>query len=208
MNSNDVAKLLIDTGCLNLSVKKPFTYASGLQGPIYCDNRLLLSHVENRQIIFDAFCEKIQDEHIPYDSVAGLATGGIPYGMIIADKLSKPFIYVRSKPKEHGKQSQVEGHYEEGDRIILIEDLVNQAKSLGEAVDGVKKAKLNPVATFCLVDYQMNNAMSKVRDWGMPFFSLTNFKSIVEVALELGSITQSESDALWDWQGDPASWKA
>lgn len=207
MNAESIANLLVKTECLKLSPSDPFTYASGLKGPLYCDNRKVLGYVEERNQIVNAFVEKIKEWGKEFDAVCGLATAGIPHAAFIADVLEKPMIYVRSKPKAHGKGNQVEGHFEAGQKIVMIEDLVNQGKSLGEALDGVRNAGLNPMACFCIVDYQMAAAKEVISSNQLDLISLTNFDSIVKSSLERGFISEEESRLLVDWQRDPANWK-
>jgi len=207
MNAESIANLLVKTECLKLSPSDPFTYASGLKGPLYCDNRKVLGYVEERNLIVNAFVEKIKEWGKDFDAVCGLATAGIPHAAFIADVLKKPMIYVRSKPKAHGKGNQVEGHFEAGQKIVMIEDLVNQGKSLGEALEGVRNAGLNPMACFCIVDYQMAAAKEVISLNQLDLISLTNFDSIVKSSLERGFISEEESKLLVDWQRDPASWK-
>ena len=132
---------------------------------------------------------------------------GIPHAAFIADVLNKPMIYVRSKPKSHGKGNQVEGHFQAGQKIIMIEDLVNQGKSLGEALDGVYNAGLNPICCFCIVDYQMPAAREVISSKQLDLISLTNFDSILESSLERGFISEKEGKLLIDWQRDPANWQ-
>ncbi|TNE99411.1 MAG: orotate phosphoribosyltransferase [Deltaproteobacteria bacterium] len=207
MNAESIANLLVKIECLKVSPSDPFTYASGLKGPLYCDNRKALGYVEERELIVKAFVERIKAWGKDFDAVCGLATAGIPHAAFIADALKKPMIYVRSKPKAHGKGNQVEGHYEAGQKIIMIEDLVNQGKSLAEALDGVRNAQLDPLACFCIVDYQMAAAKEVIRSYQLELISLTNFDSILKSSLEQGFISEEEGKLLVDWQRDPANWK-
>lgn len=207
MDSNTIANLLVKIECLKVSPSEPFTYASGLQGPLYCDNRKALGYVEEREQIVSTFISKIKEWGGDYDAICGLATAGIPHAAFIAQRLEKPMIYVRSKPKGHGKQNQVEGHYRPGQKVILIEDLVNQGKSLGEALEGIRRAELIPAICFCIVDYQMVAAKEVLLKNQLELVSLTNFESIVESSLEQGFITEEEGQLLVDWQRDPGNWK-
>jgi orotate phosphoribosyltransferase len=207
MNAESIAHLLVKIECLKLSPSDPFTYASGLKGPLYCDNRKALGYVEERGQIVSAFVDKIKEWGKDFDAVCGLATAGIPHAAFIADVLKKPMIYVRSRPKAHGKGNQVEGHFEAGQKIIMIEDLVNQGKSLGEALEGVRNAGLNPLACFCIVDYQMVAAKELISSNQLDLISLTNFDSILKSSLEQGFISEEEGKLLVDWQRDPANWQ-
>ena len=207
MNAKLMADLLVKIDCLKINPSDPFTYASGLKGPLYCDNRKALGYVKERSQIVNAFVQKIKEWGKDFDAVCGLATAGIPHAAFIADVLNKPMIYVRSKPKSHGKGNQVEGHFQAGQKIIMIEDLVNQGKSLGEALDGVYNAGLNPICCFCIVDYQMPAAREVISSKQLDLISLTNFDSILESSLERGFISEKEGKLLIDWQRDPANWQ-
>lgn len=206
MMKEQVAEILLSVGCLQLEPASPFTYASGLKGPIYCDNRKILSHVNERNRIVDFFINELNNSNFEYDHLAGLATAGIPLASFMAHKMEKSLIYVRSKPKGHGKGNQVEGDYRDGQKIILIEDLVNQASSLLEAVEGAKNAGLNPVACFCIVDYQMEIAQERLEEIQLPLVSLTDFSTISLKAKDLGQISGEEYERLLAWQKDPKNW--
>lgn len=206
MIKEEVAEILLSVGCLQLEPTNPFTYASGLKGPIYCDNRKILSHVKERNQIVNFFIDELQESNFEYDHLAGLATAGIPLASFMAHEMEKSLIYVRSKPKGHGKGNQVEGDYKEGQNIILIEDLVNQASSLLEAVEGAKSAGLNPVACFSIVDYQMEIAQERLDKIRLPLISLTDFSTISLKAKDLGQISGEEYERLLAWQKDPKNW--
>jgi len=204
--SREVAKLLISIKAVMVAPKTPFTYTSGLQGPIYCDNRKILSHVKVRDEIIKNFVDVIREKSLFCDSYAGLATAGIPHAALIADRLNSPMIYIRSKAKEHGKQNQIEGDYKPGDKILLIEDLVNQAGSLKMAYNGAKEAGLCPVGCLAIVDYQMESAKHIIRDLMLPFYALTDLESIIEVCLESREIDQQDKITVLKWQKDPIQW--
>lgn len=201
-----VAQILLDLQCLQISVGKPFSYASGLKGPIYCDNRKILSHVSEREKIIDYFVELIKSSQVEFDAVAGLATAGIPHAALIAHQLKKPMIYVRSKAKEHGKGNQVEGQYSKGDRIILIEDLVNQGASLEAALVGINECGLKAKACYCIVDYEMKKSKERLKNANLPLFSLTNFSSISKLALDKEIISSKDYQDLFNWQKAPEDW--
>jgi orotate phosphoribosyltransferase len=197
-----IAKMLLSLGCLKISPKEPFLYASGLKGPIYCDNRKILSHVQERREVIGCFLQRIKESGIECDRVAGLATGGIPYAAWIAEELGLPMLYVRGKAKEHGKKSQIEGEYKSGDRIILIEDLVNQGSSLKNAVMALDAHGVKPVACFSIVNYNMIVVDDLIKDLGLSLFSLTDFFSIIRVA----SLDREDRLILEKWHGDPKHW--
>lgn len=201
-----VAKVLLESGCVCLKPGDPFTYASGLKGPIYCDNRRVLSHVKERDVIVEGFLEFIKNHQLKYDAVAGLATGGIPHAAFIAQKLDIPMLYVRSKAKGHGKQSLIEGDITNIKRILLIEDLINQGSSLDKVIQPIKDDGIEVEDVLSVVSYEMQKADEVAKKNQMSFHSLTNFTSLVEVGVELGMIKPDEKQLLLDWQKDPAAW--
>ena len=206
MGPKDIANLLLDIGCLELSPSKPFSYASGLKGPIYCDNRKLLSHTKERTLIVDAFIKKLSESGWAYDKVAGLATAGIPYAAFVADRNNEPMVYVRSKPKAHGKRQQVEGDFSPGESVVLFEDLINQGASLNEALLGVKDSGLIVSGCLAIVHYQTPKAEEVFKTWGLNFLYLTDFDAICSAALEKGLITEQELSLLETWKEDPKAW--
>jgi orotate phosphoribosyltransferase len=206
MDKIQIATILLEKDCLKVSPKEPFIYASGLKGPMYCDNRKILAHPKERTDIINAFVKLIEKLDLKFDSICGLATAGIPHGALIAERLNKPFIYVRSKPKEHGKGNQVEGHYQKNEKTLLIEDLVNQGKSLEEAVLGIREVGLNPIACLSIVDYEMQNARRRLEELNLKLYSLTDFASIISSAESLNLIESNELKSLIAWQQNPEDW--
>ncbi len=206
MTKKEIALLLLKKNCLKLSPRRPFTYASGLKGPMYCDNRKILAFVKERSQVIDSLVEKINETGLEFDHICGLATAGIPHGALVAERLKKPFIYVRAKAKSHGRQNQVEGFYQKGERTLLIEDLVNQGKSLEEAVIGVRSVELHPIACFAIVDYQMKKSKERLEKLDLPLFALTDFENIINTALELKLISENEKNDLIIWQNCPEDW--
>ncbi len=201
-----VAHGLLKNGCVKFSLDKPFLYASGLKGPIYCDNRMVLGLVELRELIIQSFVELIQSKKWSYDYVGGIATAGIPHAAFIADRLKSPMIYVRPKPKDHGKKNQVEGSFIPHSNVLLIEDLVNQGSSLSDAVNGLKLADLNCDKILCIVDYEMPVAHQKLNQLGISLHSLTDFSVLVESAFELQLIQNHDKEALISWHQNPKLW--
>lgn len=200
------ANLLLSLECVQVSPENPYTYASGLVGPIYTDNRQIMGHVPERLEVAQGLVDLIRESGVKFDSVAGMATAGIPHGMLVAHILGVPFCWVRSKAKEHGKSKQVEGKFKEGDKIILVEDLVNQGSSLDKAVVGAKDAGLDPTGCFCIVDYQMSAAQEVLKKHDIPLFSLTNFTYISHAAKAEHGLSAEAQALLEKWQKDPANW--
>jgi orotate phosphoribosyltransferase len=201
-----IANLLIQLGALQLNPQKPYTYASGLKGPIYCDNRQLLGHPAERTIVLDYFLQVIAASEVPFDRVAGLATAGIPYATLISDRLQKPLLYVRGEAKAHGKKNQIEGGFHSGDMVILIEDLVNQASSAAAAIGALSFAGVKSMALFSIVDYEIQEASSRLMALNVPLFALTTFSAIVQVAREMEHIGANDEKLLRAWQANPQQW--
>lgn len=206
MNKLEVAKTLLKVGCVSIKPNEPFTYASGLKGPVYCDNRLLLGHVPERIQICHSFIDVIENNGFLFDHLGGLATAGIPHAAWIAHEMKRSMVYIRSKPKGHGKGNQIEGKYKAGDKILLVEDLVNQAKSLEEAVVGVRNDEALVETCLCIVDYEMPKARERVENLGLKLVSLTDFSHLLLAGEELGMISQDDIQTLRDWQSDPVTW--
>lgn len=202
----DIAKALINNGCVKFSPLSPYTYASGLRGPIYCDNRLILSHVDFRNQVISAFIKMIEDSKLSFDLIGGIATAGIPHAAMVADRLGLPMVYVRPKAKEHGKKNQVEGDYQANLSVILVEDLVNQGSSLSEAMAGVIGAGLRSSDCLCIVDYQMAEAKKRLNELALTLYSLTDFEHLVQAGVVLNFIDSKEKKLLMDWHADPKEW--
>ncbi len=202
----DIALALVNKGCVKLSPEAPFTYASGLKGPIYCDNRLVLTHVEFRNQVIKGFIETIKTHSLQFDLIGGIATAGIPHAAMIADRIEAPMVYVRPKPKDHGKKSQVEGDYKPNQSVILVEDLVNQGASLADAVKGINDAGLVTSQCLCIVDYQMAEAQKRLKELSLNLYSLTDFEHLVKAAFESKLINSEGRKLLMDWHADPKEW--
>lgn len=204
----EIAKKLLTLGAVKFSPTNPFTYASGLKGPIYCDNRLILSHVEFRETVILKFLEIIKEQSLKFDLVGGIATAGIPHAAFVADRLKAPMVYVRPKAKEHGRKNQVEGDYQSGQSVLLFEDLVNQGSSLVDAMAGLTTSELQCQSCLCVVDYQMQSAQIKIRELGLNLYSLTDFASLISGAHELNLIDKNGIELLEEWHTDPKTWSA
>lgn len=207
MNQMEIAEILVQTGCLAINPREPFTYASGLKGPIYCDNRKILSHVKERKMIVEAFLKVISDNKLEgYDHIAGLATGGIAHSAWIADILEKPMLYLRPKAKNHGKKNTIEGDYSEGQSALLIEDLVNQGSSLEAAVVGAREFGLNVDTCISIVDYEMEGAKNRLEKLDIKLYSLTSINAIVEMARDKQGLSDEEVALIYRWRENPIKW--
>ncbi len=205
MIANPFAKILIDVGAVKLSAHQPFKYASGLVGPIYCDNRMLLSHPKERKEIIFGLSELAR--RLPsFDQLAGLATAGIPHAAFMADILDAPMCYIRSKPKEHGRGNQVEGDLKTGQKLLLIEDLVNQGSSLKEAVDGARRQGLIVTDCLSIVTYQTKKSYEVCHDLEIKLHSLVTFDDLINTAFLAKQITDADILMLKEWHDDPKVW--
>ena len=200
------AKILLSIGAVEVRPQRPFTYASGLKGPIYCDNRKILAFPNERRMIRDGLAELVKEMGIQFDQIAGLATAGIPHGAFLADRLQKPMVYIRSKAKGHGRGNQIEGAYHPRQKLLLIEDLVNQGSSLDTAMKGVQNADLTASACLCIVSYQMEKASQVFKKWDLPWASLTDFDHICLAAEQTGAISKEDIELLKKWRIDPKQW--
>ncbi|ULQ57908.1 orotate phosphoribosyltransferase [Flavihumibacter rivuli] len=209
MKSNEkaVAEKLLQINAIKLSPEQPFTWASGWKSPIYCDNRKVLSFPYIRDFIKSEMCNVIFESFPEADLLAGVATAGIAWGAMAADQLKLPYIYVRPKPKEHGLGNQIEGSYEKGQKVVVIEDLISTGKSSLQVVDVLKEAGLEVVGMVSIFTYGFTVAEEAFAKAGVPYKSLTNYANLVGLALEKGTIAAETESVLLKWREDPANWK-
>jgi orotate phosphoribosyltransferase len=202
----EIARLLLKVGAVTLRPGKPFLWASGIQSPIYCDNRLILSDRRARNLVVAEFEKLIRKGKIRYEAIAGIATGGIPYAAILADHLKKPMLYVRSAAKKHGKGKQVEGKLEKGSRILLIEDLVSTGQSSLAAVRAIKQS--GAFARHCLAIFSYGLAASQkaFEKANCQLYTLTNLETLLTVALKDGWISREEKGLIQKFSQDPKGW--
>jgi len=202
-----VAEKLLQVNAVKLNPKEPFTWASGWKSPIYCDNRKVLSFPFIRDFIKSELCNVIFDKFPEADLLAGVATAGIAWGAMAADQLKLPFVYVRPKPKEHGMGNQIEGYYEKGQRTIVVEDLVSTGKSSLQTVDAMKAAGLEVIGMVSIFTYDFPVAKEVFAKAGVTYYPLTNYPTLIELALEKGIVSRSDEEVLLKWRDDPANWK-
>ncbi len=206
-NEKAVAEKLLQVAAVKLSPENPFTWASGWKSPIYCDNRKILSFPYTRDFIKSEMCNVIFESFPNVDMLAGVATAGIPWGAMAADQLKLPYIYVRPKPKEHGLGNQIEGSFEAGKSVLVIEDLISTGKSSLEVVTVLKNAGLNVVGMVSIFTYGFSVAAKAFEEAGVHYQSLTNYSSLIELAVERGQVTPETQELLLQWREDPANWK-
>lgn len=206
-NQKAVAEKLLQVGAVKLSPNEPFTWASGWKSPIYCDNRKVLSFPYVRDFIKSEMCNVIFEKFDGADMLAGVATAGIPWGAMAADQLKLPYIYVRPKPKEHGLGNQIEGAYATTNKILVIEDLISTGKSSLQVVDVLRNAGLDVVGMVSIFNYGFDIADEAFKKAGVPFISLTNYASLIDLAVEKGDVDANTQDMLMEWRNSPATWK-
>lgn len=205
-NQKAVAEKLLQVGAVKLSPKDPFTWASGWKSPIYCDNRKVLSFPYVRDFIKSEMCNIIFEKFDNATMLAGVATAGIPWGAMAADQLKLPYIYVRPKPKEHGLGNQIEGAYNETNKILVIEDLISTGKSSLQVVDVLRSAGLEVVGMISIFNYGFSIAEEAFKQAGVPYISLTNYESLIELAVDKGDVDAATQQTLLDWRESPSTW--
>jgi orotate phosphoribosyltransferase len=201
-----VAEKLLQINAIKLSPEKPFTWASGWKSPIYCDNRKILSFPFIRDFIKSEMCNIIFTSFVEAELLAGVATAGIPWGAMASDQLKMPFIYVRPKPKEHGLGNQIEGFYEQGMKTIVIEDLISTGKSSLEVVNLLKASGLQVDGLISIFNYGFKAADEAFKQANIPYLSLTDYNTLISLAIEKGIVSQKEEQTLLDWRENPATW--
>lgn len=205
-NEKAVAEKLLQVQAIKLSPDQPFTWASGWKSPIYCDNRKVLSFPYVRDFIKSELCSVIFEQYPEATVLAGVATAGIPWGAMAADQLKLPFIYVRPKPKEHGLGNQIEGSLEPGQRVLVIEDLISTGKSSLQVVDVLKAAGAEIVGMISIFNYGFEAATTACTNAGVKTSSLTNYPTMIELAIEKGLVTADTKETLLNWSKDPSNW--
>jgi orotate phosphoribosyltransferase len=203
--SQQVAQKLLEIKAIKLSPSQPFTWASGLRSPIYCDNRLSLSYPETRNLIKRALAVK-SSEFGNFDMIAGVATAGIAHGALMADELNLPFCYVRSEAKSHGRQNQIEGDLKKGQRILVIEDLISTGGSSIQVVEVLKNEGYDVAGVLAIFDYQFEKARNNFKIAKCNYKSICDYQSLIQEAIAMDYINSSQLDVLKDWNKDPQFW--
>jgi orotate phosphoribosyltransferase len=201
-----VAEKLLQIKAVKLNLQNPFTWASGWKSPIYCDNRKILSFPHVRDFIKSEMTNAVFTTFPDADVIAGVATAGIPHGVLIADLLSLPFVYVRSKPKGHGMGNQIEGELQVNQKVVVIEDLISTGKSSMEAIEALQNAGCEVIGLCSVFNYGFETTCKLFADQQIPTISLSNYDALVELAFEKKTITPEEMDMLKTWRKDPAIW--
>ncbi|MBK7711676.1 MAG: orotate phosphoribosyltransferase [Bacteroidales bacterium] len=204
--SKKTAEYLLQIKAIKLQPSNPFTWASGWKSPIYCDNRKTLSFPEVRSYIRDAFAGLVRTLYPEAEMIAGVATGAIAHGALAADKMGLPFIYVRSGAKEHGLGNQIEGYFEKGQKVVVVEDLISTGGSSLSAVRALKEAGCEVLGMVAIFTYEFKKASDEFRAENCTLNTLCNYSVLVDTALSIGYIGDSEVETLKKWRIDPASW--
>ncbi len=204
--AREVAEYLLEIKAVVLSPDQPFTWASGLKSPIYCDNRKTLSYPRVRTFIKTAFAEIISEEFKGVEVIAGVATAGIPHGALVADVLNLPFVYVRDKPKGHGLENQIEGKLEQGQKVVLIEDLISTGGSSLKAVEALRAAGADVMGLGAIFTYGFDKSVVAFEEAKCKFFTLSNYESLLDKAVENDYVKASDKDELVKWYKAPEAW--
>ncbi|MGJ1267928.1 orotate phosphoribosyltransferase [Sphingobacterium spiritivorum] len=203
-----VAESLLQIKAIKLQPKSPFTWASGWRSPIYCDNRITLSYPAIRTYIRQKLSKLIQEEFGSVDMISGVATAGIPQGVLVAQDLGLPFTYVRSSAKDHGRQNLIEGEVVSGQRVVVVEDLVSTGKSSLQAVKALREAGCNVVGLVSIFSYGFDEAVQNFGEAKCAFFSLCDYNALIQVAAERNYIMEEDVDVLRQWRVSPSTWEA
>ncbi|PLW94454.1 MAG: orotate phosphoribosyltransferase [Marinilabiliales bacterium] len=200
------AKFLLQINAIKLNPANPFTWASGWKSPIYCDNRKILSYPEVRSDILNFFIEQINAEYPYIDAIAGVATAGIPMATLIADRMNLPLVYVRSSSKGHGLQNQIEGVLQEGQKVVVIEDLVSTGGSSLRAVDALRDAKANVLGMMAIFTYGFPKADENFANSNCKLFTLSDYSFLIKQAQIDGIVSEDQLDLLGEWRKSPDTW--
>ncbi len=202
----EIAEALLKTKAVTLRPADPFTWASGIKAPIYTDNRILLSYIDERKKVVEAFTDAIRKDCPDFDVIAGVATSGIPWAAWVAYELGKPLVYVRGQKKDHGKQNTVEGRLEKGQSAVVVEDLVSTGGSSISAVEAARDAGAKVTHCFAIFTYGLAKATETFAAAECRLVTLTDFATLVDLATETGYITKEEKDKVLEFSRDPSSW--
>ncbi len=202
------AEVLLQVNAIKLQPKDPFTWASGWKSPIYCDNRIVLSYPPIRNYIRETMAKQIEKQYGKPDVIAGVATGAIGIGMLVAEYLGLPFVYVRPEAKSHGRQNQIEGHLAGGQNVVVVEDLISTGKSSLNAVKALRANKANVKGMIAIFSYDFQVSKDNFEKENVQLLTLSDYNSLLEQALHTNYISSKEQDILTSWNANPAEWNA
>lgn len=204
-NNQILASKLLETGAVRIQPENPFTWASGLRSPIYCDNRILLSHPDVRTGLIDLMVKVVKDFEY-FNTIAGVATAGIPHGALLADRLKLPYAYIRAKPKEHGRQNLIEGVIAPGAKVLVVEDLISTGMSSLQAVQAVRDGGATVVGVVAIFQYGLPIAHRAFEEAKCAFITLTDYSTVIAIAAEKQWIEPQFLQTLGHWSQDPKAW--
>ncbi|KQS45661.1 MULTISPECIES: orotate phosphoribosyltransferase [Flavobacterium] len=200
------AELLLQINAIKLNPKNPFTWASGWKSPIYCDNRITLSFPPIRNYIREEFSKNLEKQFGKPDVIAGVATGAIGIGMLVAEYMGLPFVYVRPEPKKHGRQNQIEGFLQKGQNVVVIEDLISTGNSSLLAVEALREAGANVKGMAAIFTYGFDVSVENFKKANIDLFTLSNYENLLELAVAKKYITEEEQETLKIWSKSPSTW--
>jgi orotate phosphoribosyltransferase len=200
------AEVLLQIHAIQLQPDDPFTWASGWQSPIYCDNRIVLSYPLIRNYVRETLARHLEDRYGKPDVIAGVATGAIGIGALVADYLNLPFVYVRPEAKKHGRQNQIEGHIEKGQTVVVVEDLISTGKSSLNAVLALKEAGVTVKGMVAIFSYGFDIAAKNFEAANVELHTLGNYENLLEQAAETNYITEQQQAVLAQWNANPSAW--
>ncbi|OXG06603.1 orotate phosphoribosyltransferase [Flavobacterium araucananum] len=200
------AELLLQINAIKLNPENPFTWASGWKSPIYCDNRLILSFPSIRNYVRDEFTKNIEKQFGKPDVIAGVATGAIGIGILVAESLGLPFVYVRPEAKKHGRQNQVEGFLQKGQNVVVVEDLISTGNSSLMAVEALRNEGANIKGMAAIFTYGFNVAEDNFKNANIDLYTLSNYENLLDLAVQKQYITEEQQSTLLEWNESPSTW--
>ncbi|WP_430609103.1 orotate phosphoribosyltransferase [Enterococcus sp. DIV0876] len=206
--AKQIAKDLLAIEAIFLRPNEPFTWASGIKSPIYCDNRITMSYPQVRRVIAKGLAEKIKHDFPDAEVIAGTATAGIPHAAWVAELLDLPMVYIRSQAKAHGKGNQIEGRIKPNQKMVVIEDLLSTGGSVLEACAAAQREGADVLGVAAIFTYELPQVAKNFAAASLPYVTLTNYSTLIDVALETGTIQQSDVELLKEWRRSPATWLA
>ena len=204
--AQQVAEYLLQIKAIKLKPENPFTWASGWKSPIYCDNRITLSYPSIRTFLRDAMAQEIKTRYPGIKAIAGVATGAIGIGMLVAEALDLPFMYVRPEPKKHGRQNQIEGHFDPDAPTVVVEDLISTGKSSLQAVEALRKENINVLGMVALFSYEFDVATKNMQDAAIELTTLSGYNALIDTAIATNYIAPEQEKILKKWREAPQLW--
>lgn len=203
----EIAKNLLQIKAIKLNVEQPFTWASGWKSPIYCDNRKTYFYPELRKIIAKGFVQTIKQYYPNVEVIAGVATGAIAYGIMVAEEMNLPYVYVRSEPKKHGLENLIEGENPKGKKVVVIEDLLSTGGSSLKVVQALRDAEANVLGLTAIFTYQFDAAINAFKEKQCDYHTLSNYETLIKTAIDMNYVEQHHLETLSEWRKSPGTWK-